>query len=60
MNTFTAEQAVEILTAEGYAKDDVVAVIDSLIDAGLDLPQPDEGTVISNGEMQVLREQLQS
>ncbi|WP_190824721.1 hypothetical protein [Saccharopolyspora pogona] len=56
----TAEQAVTTLTAEGHDRADVVAAIDSLIVAGLELPQPDEGTVISDAEMQVLRDQLAS
>lgn len=38
---FTAEWAVEILVAEGHDRADVLAALDSLIDAGLELDQPE-------------------
>jgi|GEM_PF-3751675 len=56
----TVEAAANQLVAEGYARDDVVAAIDSLIDAGLSLDQPDEGYVITGDELGVLRAQLDS
>ena len=59
--TTTATAAVETLVAEGYTRADVLAAVDSLIDAGLELNQPDEGdTVLTEDEVQVLRDQLQA
>lgn len=39
--TYTVAQAVDVLTREGYAHADVLAALDSLITAGLQLDQPD-------------------
>jgi prevent-host-death family protein len=58
--TITADAAVTALVSEGHDRADVVAAIDSLINAGLDLEQPDDGTILSYGELDVLREQLAS
>lgn len=54
----TTDDVVEILVAEGYARPDVLAAIDSLITAGLELPQSDDGYRITGDELQVLRNQL--
>jgi hypothetical protein len=58
--TYTAEQTVTTLTCEGYPEADVLAAIDSLIEAGLELDQPDDGRIISAAEVDVLRAQLNS
>jgi hypothetical protein len=58
MTEFTDTQAVETLTGEGYSRADVLAVIDSMIDAGLSLAQPNEGHVFTVGELDALRMQL--
>jgi len=60
-NTVTAEAAYDILVAEGFAKADVTAAIDSLIDAGLETPdeqQLEDGYVLAPGEVAVVRDQL--
>ena len=49
------EQAIETLTSEGYARGDVVAAIDSLIDSGIE----SWGSLTAD-EMSVVREQLES
>ena len=56
--TLTADQAVAILIGEGYDRAVVLAAVDSLIVAGLDAEQPDDGTLLTAGELDVLREQL--
>jgi len=43
MTTYTAAQAVEMLTSAGHDEADVLAVIDGLIDAGIEGPY-DEAT----------------
>lgn len=62
MDTYTAEQAVEELVYAGYDRDDVGAVVDSLIDAGLELPQPDDDDdaqyVLTAEEVELVRTQL--
>lgn len=55
---YTADDALAVLVAEGHHTNDVHAAIDSLIDAGLELDQPDDGHVISAAELDLLREQL--
>lgn len=58
----TASQAVDLLIGEGYARDDVHAAFDSLIDAGLligTLSAADE-RLITDTEVQILRDQLDS
>ena len=57
---YTGVQAAALLVTEGFDRADVEAVIDSLINAGLELGQPDQGTLISNAEVGVLRDQLLS
>jgi len=54
----TSSQALTVLTAEGHTTDNVHAAIDSMIDAGLELDQPDDGYVFTAAEMGVLRDQL--
>lgn len=57
--TITAETALTTLTAEGHDRADVLAAIDSLIDAGLELDQPEQGGyVLTAGEVDVLRDHL--
>ena len=53
-----AKVVADMLVGEGLNRADVLAVIDSLIDAGLELDQPDTGTVLSQPEVGVLRAQL--
>jgi len=47
-----------MLADEGYAVADVEAAIDSMIAAGLELDQPDEGLVLTGTEVDLLRDQL--
>lgn len=54
----TANQALAALVSEGYLRGDVVAAIDSLIDTELELPQPDDHWVFTQGEVEALRAQL--
>lgn len=56
----TTDQVVAILVSEGHEPADVVAAIDSLINAGLELDQPEEGRAFTTGEVDVLRDQLTS
>lgn len=56
--TYTAEQAVNTLVAEGHDRAAVTAAFDSLVDAGLELDQPDEGYLLTAAEVDVLRDQL--
>ncbi len=59
--TQTAEQAADLLVSEGFQRAEVLAAIDSLIDAGLDLvDQPDYEWLLSDIDMSVLRAQLRS
>lgn len=60
MTTYTAAQAVETLTAAGYAEADVLAVIDSLIDAGAegDYDEDAETQMFTAGDMSVLADEL--
>lgn len=59
MNTYTYDQAVDILVSEGHSVEDATTVADMIVDAGLDIqPQPDDGTVYSKDELDVMREQL--
>jgi|GEM_PF-6424437 len=56
MTTYTAAQAVEMLTSAGHDEADVLAVIDGLIDAGIEGPY-DEATeeqMFTEGDMSVL------
>lgn len=53
MNAITFDQAVSTLTNEGHKEDDVLAAIDSLIIAGLDVED-----AISETDLDVLRDQL--
>lgn len=54
----TADDALITLVNEGYDRADVVAVIDSLINAGLELDQPDDATMLTAGELDLVRTQL--
>lgn len=54
----TADDALIALVNEGYDRADVVAVIDSLINAGLELDQPDDATMLTAGELDLVRTQL--
>lgn len=57
-STYTADQAVDTLTAEGFAQEDVMSAINSMVAyASLDLVQPDDGWVFSDDELNVLRDQ---
>jgi hypothetical protein len=60
MNTYTADQAVAILTGEGFDIADVNAAFDSMVDAGFELAQPDDGYILTAVEVDVLRDQLNS
>jgi hypothetical protein len=53
-----AQAAIDALVTEGHPRDDVQAAFDSMVDAGFQLDQPDEGYVLTPGEVDVLREQL--
>ena len=57
--TINAETATLILTAEGYNAADVLAAIDSLIEAGLTV-ESDNETVLTDDEMDLVRDQLNS
>ncbi len=54
------DTAASMLVREGYASSDVLAVLDSLIDAGLELDQPDEGYLLTDDEVSLVRVQLNS
>lgn len=59
--TLTDAEFTDLLIAEGYDRDDAVSVIDQLIDAGLEIPadqQPEDGYVLTYGELSVARDQL--
>jgi prevent-host-death family protein len=56
--TYNTTEAVRTLTSEGFSRADVQTAVDSLIDAGLELPQPDDGYEFTEGEVDVLRDQL--
>lgn len=58
--TYTAQQALDALTGEGHHYEHVNAAIDSLIASGLTLDQPDTGLALTEAEVGVVREQLQS
>ena len=53
--TFTADDVTDILSDEGYPEADVIAAIDSLVDAGLSLIQPDDGWLLTGEELDMLR-----
>lgn len=55
-----ADHAADLLVAEGFARSDVDAAFDSLVNAGLDSPQPANGWVVTLDEVQVMRDQLGS
>ena len=50
----SAEQVVDMLIAEGYARADVLTAYDSLIESGVE----DEANALTAEEVQVLRDQL--
>lgn len=56
--TYDTAQAVQALMADGFSRGDVLTIVDNCIDAGLDLPQPDDGYRFTEGEVQIMREQL--
>jgi hypothetical protein len=58
--TYTTDQAINTLVNEGFSSFDAEAAFNSLVDAGLDLDQPDDGYVITSAELDVLRAQLNS
>jgi len=59
--SITATTAVQTLTDAGYDEADVLAAIDSLIDAGLDAEQDDDNeTLFSESDMAVIKAQLDS
>ena len=54
----SAEAVHDLLTREGFAHGDISAVFDSMVNAGLELDQPDDGYVLTDAEVDLLREQL--
>lgn len=54
----TPTEAVAVLVREGHDPDDAVAVIESLIAAGLNAPQPPNGDLLDSEDLAVAREQL--
>lgn len=58
LNPLPVDRALRILVDEGYEHIEVLAAIDSLVDAGLDLPQPEDGYLLTAAELDVLRRQL--
>jgi hypothetical protein len=61
MSTYTTRQAFDTLTAEGYRPQDVDDALNSMVGAGFELPQPDEGDyVLTIAELVVLRDQLEA
>lgn len=56
--THAAEQVFVDLVADGWDRDDVATAIDSLIASGLDADQPDDGHVLTDDEIDVVRDQL--
>lgn len=58
--TYTAQQALDVLTGEGHHHEDVNAAIGSLIASGLTHDQPDTGLALTEAEIDVVRSQLRS
>jgi hypothetical protein len=59
--TYTTSTVHDILTAEGHDGAVVDAALNSMVDAGFELPQPDEGDyILTEDELGLLREQLAS
>jgi hypothetical protein len=58
VSTYTVSQAIDRLITEGFERADINATLNSLIEAGLELPQPDDNYVLGESDMSVLRDQL--
>jgi hypothetical protein len=58
MDTVTADHAATQLASEGYDPREIHAALNSLIDAGLEAEQPDHTVLITMGEVDLLRSQL--
>lgn len=59
MNTYSDIETVEALTAEGYSREAVEALIDQVVTAGLEITdQPDNGVILTAAEVDVIRAQL--
>lgn len=57
-STVSAETVVDELSRV-WDRDDVIAAVDALIDAGLDIEdQPDDDTILTAGEVELVRSQL--
>lgn len=53
-----ADTVVDLLTAEGHDQDDVVAAIDSLIESGLTTVRPGNAPILTEEEIDVVRDRL--
>lgn len=56
--SITAEHLAADLDTDGYDPDVTAALIDSMIDAGLDLDQPDDGWILTADEAETIRAQV--
>ena len=54
------DEAVERLVAEGYDRADVEAVAGTLVESGFELAQPDEGYLLTAGDVDAIRAQIDS
>lgn len=55
---FDIDTAIQIFLAEGYNEDDVVTALDSFVGAGVDHEDEDGNLLLDDGDMQVVRNQL--
>ena len=55
---FTIDTAIQTFLAEGYNEDDIVTALDSFIGAGVDHEDEDGNFLLDDGDMQVVRNQL--
>lgn len=55
-NLIAADTAITTLVAEGHTEADVLAVYDSLIEAGLEVPNDD--SAITAAELDLMRDEL--
>lgn len=59
MQTYTVDEAIQILVREGHLREEVVSVVDQLINAGLLIQdQPEGDTVLAPEELDSMRAQL--
>jgi len=55
---YTYIQTLDVLLGEGHSVADIDATLTSMSEAGFELPQHDDGLLITSAELDVCREQL--